>query len=167
MPQIPDSEQQHVMGSREDRSPQSVAPCQPGESDLTGGRGPIPSISLPKGGGAIRGMGEKFSVNAPTATESVTVPLPFSPSLSGSGPQPSLSYDSGAGNGPFGFGRRFSLPAITRETDKGLPHYGDGEESDTFIPSETEDLVFILDSASIGDGMGQAHPESNLVSSEK
>ena len=33
----------------------------------------------------------------------------------------SLAYDSGAGNGPFGFGWRLSLPSITRKTDKGLP----------------------------------------------
>ena len=38
-------------------------------------------------------------------------------------PQLSLSYDSGAGNGPFGFGWSLSLPAITRKTDKGLPQY--------------------------------------------
>ena len=34
-----------------------------------------------------------------------------------------LSYDSGAGSGPFGFGWRLSLPAITHKTDKGLPLY--------------------------------------------
>lgn len=32
-----------------------------------------PSISLPKGGGAIRGMGEKFAVNPVTGTGSMTV----------------------------------------------------------------------------------------------
>jgi len=64
----------------------------------------IPSISLPKGGGAIRGIDEKFTVNSVTGTGSMTVPLASSPGRSGFGPELSLSYDSGSGNGPFGFG---------------------------------------------------------------
>ena len=59
-------------------------------------------------------------------------------------PQLSLSYDSGAGNGPFGFGWSLSLPAITRKTDKGLPKYQDALESDVFILSGAEDLVPLL-----------------------
>src|SRR5215813_6155846 len=72
-----------------------------------------PSISLPKGGGAIRGMGEKFAANPVTGTGSMTVPIATSPGRSGFGPQLSLSYDSGAGNGPFGFCWSLSLPSIT------------------------------------------------------
>ena len=49
-----------------------------------------------------------------------------------------FSYDSGAGNGPFGFGWSF-LSVITRKTDKGLPRYQDAEESDVFILSGAED----------------------------
>jgi len=103
-----------------------------------------PSISLPKGGGAIRGMGEKFAANPVTGTGSMTVPIATSPGRSGFGPQLALSYDSGAGNGPFGFGWSLSLPSITRKTDKGLPQYLDGEESDVFILSGAEDLVPVL-----------------------
>ena len=58
-----------------------------------------PSVSLPKGGGAIRGIGEKFAANPVTGTGSMTVPIATSPGRSGFGPQLSLSYDSGAGNG--------------------------------------------------------------------
>src|SRR6266704_2297895 len=112
--------------SRDDRTPQA------------------PSISLPKGGGAIRGIGEKFAANPVTGTGSMTVPLATSPDRSGFGPQLSLSYDSGAGNGPFGFGWSLSLPSITRKTDKGLPRYDDDEESDVFILSGSEDLVPLL-----------------------
>ena len=83
----------------------------------------VPSVSLPTGGGAVRGMGEKFASNPVTGTGSMTVPIATSPGRSGFGPQLSLSYDSGAGNGPFGFGWNLSLPAITRKTDKGLPQY--------------------------------------------
>jgi hypothetical protein len=71
-----------------------------------------PTVSLPKGGGAIRGLGEKFAANPVTGTGSMSVPLATSPGRSGFGPQLSLTYDSGAGNGPFGFGC-LSLPSIT------------------------------------------------------
>ena len=63
-----------------------------------------PTIALPKGGGAIRGMGEKFAANPVTGTGSMSVPIATSPGRSGFGPDLSLSYDSGSGNGPFGFG---------------------------------------------------------------
>src|SRR5262245_57512780 len=104
-----------------------------------------PSISLPKGGGAIRGIGEKFAANPVTGTGSMTVPIAVSPGRSGFGPQLSLSYDSGAGNGPFGLGWNLSLPVITRKTDKGLPKYQDADESDVFVLSGAEDLVPALD----------------------
>lgn len=103
-----------------------------------------PTLSLPKGGGAVRGIGEKFAANPVTGTGSMTVPIATSPGRSGFGPQLSLSYDSGAGNGPFGFGWSLSLPSITRKTDKGLPQYHDAEESDVFILSGAEDLVPVL-----------------------
>lgn len=101
----------------------------------------LPSVSLPKGGGAIRGIGEKFSANPVTGTASISVPLYTSPGRSGFGAQLSLTYDSGSGNGPFGFGWSLSLPSITRKTDKGLPRYQDANESDVFILSGAEDLV--------------------------
>jgi RHS repeat-associated protein len=100
-----------------------------------------PSLSLPKGGGAIRGIGEKFAANPVTGTGSFSVPIFTSPGRAGFGPQLSLSYDSGAGNGPFGLGWNLSIPSITRKTDKGLPQYRDVEESDVFILSGAEDLV--------------------------
>ncbi|MEN9521321.1 MAG: hypothetical protein RLZZ381_3909, partial [Cyanobacteriota bacterium] len=103
-----------------------------------------PTVSLPKGGGAIKGMGEKFAANPVTGTGSMSVPISTSPGRSGFGPQLSLTYDSGAGNGIFGMGWNLSLPSITRKTDKGLPRYGDGEESDEFILSGAEDLVPVL-----------------------
>src|SRR3974377_2300063 len=87
-----------------------------------------PTINLPKGGGAIRGIGEKFAANPVTGTGSMTVPIYTSLGRSGFGPQLSLSYDSGSGNGPFGFGWSLALPAITRKTDKGLPRYLDADE---------------------------------------
>ena len=103
-----------------------------------------PELSLPKGGGAIRGIGEKFAANPVTGTGSMSVPIATSPGRSGFGPQLSISYDSGAGNGPFGFGWSLSLPSVTRKTDKGLPQYLDALESDVFVLSGAEELVPVL-----------------------
>lgn len=97
----------------------------------------IPSISLPQGGGAIKGIDEKFSVNAVNGTASLSIPLPFSPTR-GASPALSLNYNSGAGNGVFGLGWKLSLPSIKRKTDKELPRYMD---SDTCLFSAAEDLV--------------------------
>src|SRR5215472_13890647 len=107
--------------------------------------GLLPQPSLPKGGGAIRDIGEKFGVSPATGTGSLSVPIATSPGRSGFEPQLHLAYDSGAGNGPFGFGWHMDAPAITRKTDKGLPLYRDGEESDVFLLSGAEDLVPVLD----------------------
>jgi RHS repeat-associated protein len=101
----------------------------------------VPSISLPKGGGTIRGIGEKFSVNPANGTASFELPIFTSPGRSGLYPKLSLKYDSGSGNSVFGFGWHLSVPSITRKTDKGLPRYFDAEESDAFILSGAEDLV--------------------------
>jgi Salmonella virulence plasmid 65kDa B protein len=57
---------------------------------------PAPSISLSKGGRAIRGIGEKFAANPVTGTGSITVPIAVSPGVGGFGAQLSLSYDSHA-----------------------------------------------------------------------
>src|SRR5512134_3984856 len=103
-----------------------------------------PSVTLPKGGGAIRGIGEKFGANPATGTGSLTVPVPVSPGRSGFGPQLALSYDSGASNGVFGYGWSLSLPSVSRKTDKGVPRYRDDEEPDVFVLSGAEDLVPVL-----------------------
>lgn len=101
----------------------------------------VPSISLPKGGGAIKGIDEKFSVNAVNGTSAFSVPLPISPGRNGFQPTLSLSYNSGAGNSPFGLGWNVDFPSIQRKTDKKLPQYLDGDESDVFMFSGAEDLV--------------------------
>jgi len=103
-----------------------------------------PAIALPKGGGAIRGIGEKLSANPVTGTAGFSVPIFTSPGRGGFGPRLALAYDSGVGNGPFGFGWSLGLPAITRKTEKGLPRYRD--ETDVFVLAGAEDLVPELDS---------------------
>ena len=104
----------------------------------------LPSISLPKGGGAIRGIGEKLTVGQATGSASLSIPVFTSPGRSGFGPALSLSYDSGAGNGPLGLGWRLSVPSVTRKSSMGLPRYEDGADSDVFVLSNIEDLVPLL-----------------------
>src|ERR1700722_16481212 len=72
----------------------------------------VPHLALPKGGGAIHGIGEKFAANPVTGTGSTTIPIASSPGRSGFGPKLALSYNSGAGNGPFGFGWTLPLPSV-------------------------------------------------------
>lgn len=98
-------------------------------------------INLPKGGGAIQSIGEKFETNPLTGTYSMSAPLAISPGRSGFTPQLALSYNSGSGNSPYGIGWGIGIPNITRKTDKGLPQYDDLNDSDTFILSGAEDLV--------------------------
>ncbi|MFC0773418.1 SpvB/TcaC N-terminal domain-containing protein [Terrimonas alba] len=103
-----------------------------------------PQISLPKGGGAIKGIDEKFQVNAVNGTASFSIPLPISKSRSNVAPAFSLSYNSGAGNSCYGLGWNIDFPSIQRKTDKQLPLYRDAEESDVFMFTGTEDLVPFL-----------------------
>jgi RHS repeat-associated protein len=105
---------------------------------------PLPVISTPKGGGAIKGIGEKFGTNPVNGTATMSVPIQLSPGRSGFGPSLSLSYDSGNGNGVWGLGWALNTPAIRRKTDKGLPRYADANESDVFLISGAEDLVPVL-----------------------
>ncbi|WP_050727051.1 SpvB/TcaC N-terminal domain-containing protein [Vulgatibacter incomptus] len=94
---------------------------------------------MPKGGGAIRGIGEKFSANPATGTGSFSVPVATTPGRGGFGPSLELSYDSGGGNGVFGLGWNLPIPSISRKTDRGLPRYD--EREDTFVLAGFEDLV--------------------------
>src|SRR4051794_38187486 len=87
-----------------------------------------PTVGLPKGGGAIRGIGETFAANPVNGTGMFSVPVATSPGRDGFGPALTLRYDSGSGNGPFGFGWSLDLPSVTRRTDHGLPRYDDAAE---------------------------------------
>src|SRR5438309_6907910 len=103
-------------------------------------------ISLPKGGGALQGIGEKFSPDLFTGTGNFTVPIALPPGRNGFQPQLSLVYSTGNGNGPFGLGWSLSVPGVSRKTSKGVPQYRDAGvasdlERDVFILSGAEDLV--------------------------
>jgi len=72
----------------------------------------IPKIELPKGGGALKPIDEKFRVNSANGTASLSLPLPLSKTRSEFAPALSLNYDSGAGNGVFGLGWSVNFPTI-------------------------------------------------------
>jgi len=127
------------------RGPAGPAPRTVGNGAGASQGGLLPTVSLPNGGGAIRGIGEKFSANPATGSGSLSIPIAVSPGRGGVTPALALQYDSGAGNGPFGLGWHLSLPAIARKTDKGLPHYDD--DRDVFVLSGAEDLVPVRNAA--------------------
>jgi len=104
----------------------------------------LPSLAAPKGGGALRGIDEKFTANAATGTASTTVSIPTPAGRSGVGPGLLLAYDSGAGNGPFGLGWTLSLSDISRSASRRLPRYDDADgepDADVFVMGGAEDLV--------------------------
>ena len=105
----------------------------------TDGGGASQVISLPQGGGALQGIGEKFAPDLHTGTGNFSVPISLPPGRSGLQPTLSLSYSTGSGNGPFGLGWSLSVPGVTRQTSKGLPRYDDA--GDIFVLSGAEDLV--------------------------
>ena len=98
-------------------------------------------ISTPKGGGAMSGMGEKFSPDLFTGTGNFSVPIAVPPGRNGFQPELTLGYSTGSGNSPFGLGWGLSVPGIMRKTDKGIPIYDDNK--DVFILSGAEDLVAV------------------------
>ncbi len=110
----------------------------------------IPSVNLPKSGGAIKSIDEKFSVNAVNGTAAFALPFPFSTGRNGVTPELSLSYNSGEGNGIFGAGWAMGLSCIVWRTDKKLPEYRDEQDSDTFLLYGGEDLVPALTPDSSG-----------------
>ena len=104
-------------------------------------------LSLPKGGGSLKGIGETFTANPQTGTGKMTVPIQLPEGRGGLQPSLDLHYTTGAGNGPFGLGWSISVPGITRRTAKGIPRYRDfstdPDERDVFVLSGGEELVFV------------------------
>ena len=96
-----------------------------------------PSLSLPKGGGAIRSIDEKFTLNPSNGTAALSLPLPMTPSRNGFLPPVKLSYNSGNGNSVLGIGWSLDMPFIARRTDHRLPRYRD---DDVFL-LQGEELV--------------------------
>jgi Salmonella virulence plasmid 65kDa B protein len=105
------------------------------------------AITLPSGGGALRGIGETFSPNLFTGTGNFTIPLALPPGRNGFQPQLALVYSTGNGNGPFGLGWGLSIPCVSRKTSNDIPRYQD--DRDTFLLSGAEDLVPVSETAGV------------------
>src|SRR6185312_2886287 len=126
----------------------------------------LPGPHLPTGGGAIHGMGEKFSVAPSRGTAALSVPLALSRGRSGVGPPLALGYDSGAGNSAFGLGFDVAVPRVSRKTAKGVPRYPDAagapgtDEPDVYLISGAEDLVPALVAQSDGTWLPDALNET-------
>jgi RHS repeat-associated protein len=112
-------------------------------------------IALPNGGGALRGIGEKFAPDLHTGTGNFSVPLEVPPGRNGFQPNLELSYSTGNPNGAFGLGWALSIPGVRRKTSKGVPRYDD--ERDVFVLSGAEDLVPI---SSDGEGRTTYRPRT-------
>jgi RHS repeat-associated protein len=104
-------------------------------------------IVSPKGGGAQKGIGEKFAPDLQTGTGNFTVPIALPPGRNGFQPQLNLVYSTGNGNGPFGLGWGLSIPGVSRKTWRGVPRYDDA--TDVFILSGAEDLVAVETSPTV------------------
>jgi RHS repeat-associated protein len=96
-------------------------------------------ISRPKGGGAIKGLGETFSPDLHTGTGNLSMPIAVPSGRGGFQPDVTLVYSSGQGNGPFGMGWSLSVPGVSRDTSHRVPAYDD--ERDVFLLSGAEPLV--------------------------
>lgn len=138
---MPDVNKKPASGSTQDHS-SSAGQQQTSSSDRAGKRFniEIPTVSLPKGGGAIQSIDEKFEVNAVNGSASFSIPFP-SRTVRGFGVDIGLSYNSAAGNGIFGLGWSLNLPSVKRKTEQELPQYLDFTDSDTYLFSGQEDLV--------------------------
>lgn len=103
----------------------------------------VQAPSLPKGGGAIQGMGEVLGAPGPDGQASVSLPLPVSAGR-GVAPTLGLSYSSSAGNGVFGMGWSCGVMSVSRRTSHGVPRY---TEQDEFLGPDGEVLVPALSTA--------------------
>ncbi|MFC6942703.1 SpvB/TcaC N-terminal domain-containing protein [Salinirubellus sp. GCM10025818] len=88
-------------------------------------------MSLPSGGGALKGTGGKFSTRKQTGSASYTMPIDVPDGRNGLQPDLNLAYSSGNGDGRYGLGWALGVPSISRKTKTGVPVYDDGE--DTFL----------------------------------
>ncbi|MBL6448472.1 hypothetical protein JMN32_19320 [Fulvivirga sp. 29W222] len=121
-----------------DKSPLEVAADQEPANKLN-----VDRVSLPKGGGALKGLGESYKHDNFSGTGSINIPLNTFDAR-GFEPEISLNYRSTGGNGPFGLGFDVNLLSISRKTNLGIPRYRRG---DRFVLSSGEELVPMHDDA--------------------
>ena len=89
----------------------------------------VQQVTLPKGGGALTGLGEMVRPNPFNGAATFSIPVPVSP-CRGFEPTLSLDYASTLGNGLFGIGFALALPTIARRSSLGIPSY---DANDVFM----------------------------------
>jgi RHS repeat-associated protein len=115
----------------------------------------LPAPELPRGGLAVHGLGEHWSVNTQTGGLNVSVPLATSPGRDASRAELSLNY-AGGGRSAYGYGWGLSVPAVTRRMTKQLPTYTD---DDIFGLPGLDDLVPMLEPDGKGGWQPAEHDE--------
>jgi hypothetical protein len=100
-------------------------------------------ISVPQGGSAVKGMGEKFTPDIHTGPGNFSVPISPPSGRNGLQPQLSLGFSTGNGNNPFGLGWSLRISGVFRLASKGVPRNRD--DSDIFVLSGAEDLIKVAD----------------------
>lgn len=119
--------------------------------------------SLPKGGGAIIGMGESVGPVGTMGTSSLRIPVPVTSGRAHTPPL-FLTYSSGQGNGCFGIGWAISLPSIRLRSSKGVPRYNGQDEylapnNEVMVPevNSTGQVVTTKVSVYAGKHLGQEY----------
>ncbi|MEU1280309.1 toxin TcdB middle/N-terminal domain-containing protein [Streptomyces sp. NPDC005805] len=83
------------------------------------------AVSLPKGGGDLRGLGGAFVADYNCGTGSYTLDLRLPNGPAGLRPALALAYNSGASNGAFGLGWSLGVPSIHRDGERRFVRYDD------------------------------------------
>lgn len=83
-------------------------------------RGSAQITPVPKGGGALKGLGETFSPDPHTGTGNFPVPIALPPGRNGFQPQSNLVYSTGNSNGLFGLGWDLSIPGSSYKTSNSV-----------------------------------------------
>ncbi|HET9517076.1 MAG TPA: SpvB/TcaC N-terminal domain-containing protein, partial [Actinoplanes sp.] len=105
-------------------------------------------LALPKGGGAVGGIGGSFAPDLNTGGGGYAVPLDLPHGVDGHTPQLTLQYSTAFGNGAFGLGWSIGTVRVELATDTGSPRY-DGSDAYTLagagrlvdVPGEPGALV--------------------------
>jgi RHS repeat-associated protein len=87
-------------------------------------------LALPKGGGAVGGIGGSFAPDLNTGGGGYAVPLDLPQGVDGHTPQLTLQYSTAFGNGEFGLGWSIGTVRVELATDTGSPRY-DGTDAYT------------------------------------
>src|SRR5262245_56810644 len=96
------------------------------------------AVSLPKGGGDVRGLGGSFVADYNRGTGSFALDLRLPAGPAGIRPALALGYSSGAANGAFGLGWSLGVPSIHRDGERRFVQY---DATDGFLLDQHGELV--------------------------